>query len=381
MSVYRPKASRFWQYDFVLKGHRFHGSTGQETRRAAEAIERRYRLEAAEGRLGDTGGLTIDQAAGRWWIEVGETRRDASIEKRLGNLVALLGPRTRINAIETRHVSAAVQKRLAQTYQRSEAENAKRYRVAPATVNKEVVDLLRRILRRAKIVWGAQGLHEIDWKALRLNEPESPIVYFTAAQQAAWFSQCDPVTAVALRLLLTYGFRKSELFFPLSGFDPDGPRLVLQNRKRGAITVPLRAGDAAHIATRVGRAQAAGLDTVLYEAELDQDGRELRLVALTYHGLTARLRSAARRAGITVRGPIHGARHHAATVAVRRSGSLRTAGRLVGHADYRSTLRYAHALEEDVLRALGEDVSSRNSPEVPAPLGHIVEGKQRRRRS
>ncbi len=38
MSVYKPARSRFWQYDFVQNGRRFHGSTGQETRRAAEAV-------------------------------------------------------------------------------------------------------------------------------------------------------------------------------------------------------------------------------------------------------------------------------------------------------------------------------------------------------
>lgn len=357
MSVYKPKQSRLWHYDFVLKGRRFHGSTGQDGRRAAEAVERRFRLEAAEGRLDDAGGLTLDQAAGRWWLEVGEHLRDHTLQRRLLQLVKLIGPGVRLNDIETKHVNAAVQKRRGQGYRRSEEEGAKVYPVAARTVNKDVVNLLRRIHNRARKLWGAKGLHEIAWGELELPSPPDPIVYYTAAQRTAWLAECDELARVCLQILLTYGLRKGELFFPLDAFDPDGPRLVLNRRKAGANTVPLKAADAADIAARLGRARAAGLETVWFEEQLNRRTGELELKPLTYHGLTSRLRSAARRAEITIRGPIHGARHHAGTEALRRSKNIRTAGRLLGHADLKSTMRYAHALEDDVLSALGDDAS------------------------
>ena len=72
MSVYKPAKSPYFHFDFVLKGRRFHGSTGVETRRAAEGIERARRIEAAEGRLDDAAPLSIDQAAGKWWAERGK---------------------------------------------------------------------------------------------------------------------------------------------------------------------------------------------------------------------------------------------------------------------------------------------------------------------
>lgn len=58
MSVYKPAKSRFWQYDFQHKGRRFHGSTGVEGKRDAEAVERRIRIQAAKGELDDASRMT-----------------------------------------------------------------------------------------------------------------------------------------------------------------------------------------------------------------------------------------------------------------------------------------------------------------------------------
>jgi hypothetical protein len=46
MTIYRPKGSPFYHFDFVHRGARFHGSTKQSERRAAERIEREERERA-----------------------------------------------------------------------------------------------------------------------------------------------------------------------------------------------------------------------------------------------------------------------------------------------------------------------------------------------
>ena len=46
MSVYRPKGSPFYQYDFQWRSHRFHGSTKQTSKREAEKAERVERERA-----------------------------------------------------------------------------------------------------------------------------------------------------------------------------------------------------------------------------------------------------------------------------------------------------------------------------------------------
>lgn len=360
MSVYLPKKSRFWQFDFVVRGRRFHGSTGATSRRAAEAAERRLRIEAAEGRLGEASALTLDQAAGQWWKEVGRFRGDAAdVERRLARLLALVGRHTALADIGTAAVSAAIQKRRGQVYQRGGKASVRRL-PANATVNRDVIETLRPILRRAATHWGARGLPAIAWRDLRLAEPAAPVRVYSAAEQAAWSAECGPAVALALRLLLTYGLRFGELFFGLDAFDAEGPRLAVTKRKRDVpLSLPLRADDARAIAARVGRARAAGLDHIWY-AEDDRG----RLQPLTYHGLKARLNGAADRAGIAPGRRIHGARHHAGTTAAR-AGGLGLARELLGHADLKSTLRYAHTLEAHLREHL--EALPRNSPEPEFP--------------
>jgi hypothetical protein len=75
MSVYKSRKSPYYRYDFVIEGHRFHGSTRCETRREAEAVERQQR-EQAKGRVKEQrrskASLQLDDVAGRYWLEVGQ---------------------------------------------------------------------------------------------------------------------------------------------------------------------------------------------------------------------------------------------------------------------------------------------------------------------
>lgn len=369
MSVYKPKKSPYWAYDFQLKGRRFHGSTGVESRRAAEEVERRIRRQAALGELDDGQDMTLDQAAGRWWIEVGQHRASArQLEHRLEIACRLIGPGTKIREITTKVISVAIERRRGEGYTRardreatetSAARRAKVHDLRNATVNADVAKPLQRVLNRARKVWEVKNLPEIDWAALALPEPEAEIRLYTAAQQAAWSAHCDETSRYALRLLLTYGLRFNEVFFPLEAFIPDapgGPVLALNKRKKGVLYLPLRDDDARHIAARVGQAHAARLTHTMIERAA---GR--KLVEVEYYALQSRLRVAAKRADLVMPRLIHGARHHAGTTMLAETGDLKLTQQALGHADIKSTLRYAHAMTDRLRAAL----NSRNSPGVP----------------
>jgi integrase len=375
MSVYKPAKSRFYQYDFRYKGKRYTGSTGVETLRKAEAVERHIRGEVALGLHDDQAGMTLDQGAGQWWEEVGKHLRTAKdIERRLETLLRLMGKDTRLVDINTRKVSVAIEKRRGETYQKAPdkpGKPARRYPVANATVNADIISPLRRILRRAETVWEVKPIAKIDWKALTLAEPEPEIRLYTADQRAAWIGQCDPVAGRALEYLLRYGLRLNELFFPPAAYLPAdefaGPRLAINKRKRGVMLLPLREDDARDVAARVGRAQAAELETIWFEEKVipacGKRPEKIVLEPLTYYGLQARLRSAAKRAGINMARVIHGARHHAGTVMLGKTGNLKLTQQLLGHADIKSTLRYAHALEADLRSALeGSPTAATGAP-------------------
>lgn len=364
MSVYKPAKSRFYHYDFQFKGRRFHGSTGQARRRDAEEIERKARLDAAAGRLGEASQFTLDEGAGKWWQEVGKRRGDSDdVWRRLSNLLVLIPKGLRLSEITSAIVNEAIQRRRGQTYRKSKRRDAKEYLPSNATVNRDVIETLRPILRRAATHWGAQGLPEIPWKEHRLQEPRETVRIYSAAERTAWTDACGPAAKLAVRLITRYGLRFGELFFALDAYEADGPRLVwMKGRKRDVPhVIPLLREDAAEIAARISRARSASLESIWFD-EIEEDGK-LRLEALTYYGLQTRLRTASKRARIKQGRVIHGARHHAGTTIMRSSGNIKVTQKLLGHADIKSTMRYVHALEEDVRAALEADEKPRNSPE------------------
>ena len=325
MSVY-PKG-RYWHYDFVYKGRRYHGSTGQETRRSAEAVERARRLEAATGIGADAGDLMLDLAASRYHDEVNHTlSADVNLYKRLIVMVDCVGKGKLLREIDTAVIAEAIRRR-------------RKYpgrTPAPATVNRDLIDhTLRPLLNRARKVWGAKSLPSIDWRAVRLKEPKGIVREYSQAEIDAWRGGLEPLARLALDLMLTYGLRFGELFFLPADVDGAGARLTLRNRKAGdTLTVPLVPDHARVLAAMASTRKAS--EPVL---------------PFTYWGLHSQIRTAAAKAELGARA-IHGARHHAATTLLRATGNLKLTQRMLGHASIQSTMRYAHATEADLREAI-----------------------------
>lgn len=367
MSVYQKPGSRLWLYDFQIKGRRFHGPTGQTSRRAAEQVERQRRLEAATGQLGAVAAMTLDEAAGRYWAEAGIGRGDArSVEYRIEQLLTLIGPKTTLGDISQKTIARAIEKRRGIARKRGRAEDATAYFPKDSTVNRDVIETLRPILRRARSHWTAHadrhGLPEIDWRALRLREPRGLSRLYSATERAAWREACPAEVRSALDLLLTYGLRLGELLFhpDALNLDPVEPTLTLQKgRKKDVILyVPLRLDHARDLAALAGRALAA--DPPLKSLWFEQHGK--KLVALTYHQIEGRLSKAADAAGIGGERRIHGARHHAGSTVLKRTGNLKAVQGLLGHASIASSQRYAHVLAEDLRAALEDPVEAASAP-------------------
>lgn len=347
MSVYRK--GRFWHYDFVHRGRRYHGSTGQETRRAAEAVERARRLEAATGARQDAGDLTLELAVSRYYDEVSPTLSPGvDLQRRIDVVLDCVGKGKLLREIDTATIADAIKRR-------------RRYpgrTPAAATVNRDLIDhTLRPLLNRARKVWGAKTLHAIDWRSVRLKEPKGIVREYSDAEVAAWRDGLEPIPRLALDLMLTYGLRFSELFFVGADVDGVGARLTLRNRKAGdTLTLPLLSEHARILAAM---ASTRSIDETVFP--------------FSYWGLMSRFRTAAKKAGLGERA-IHGARHHAATRLLRSTGNLKLTQRMLGHASIQSTMRYAHASEGDLRAAL--DSMSRNSPEAVAPaVARSVENK------
>jgi hypothetical protein len=90
MSVYRPKGSPFYHYDFQWRGHRFHGSTKVTSKRDAQKVEvderEKSKQHVAKMEAARTS-LRLDDVAGRYWIEVGQHHKRSD---NTGHMVGLL---------------------------------------------------------------------------------------------------------------------------------------------------------------------------------------------------------------------------------------------------------------------------------------------------
>jgi len=367
VSVYKPAKSRFWHYDFVHKGRRVHGSTGVETRRQAEAYERRIRRQLAEGALDDAAQMTLNAAAGRWWSEKGERLASAADrERQIAVVIQIIGAETKLVDIDTPCVARAIQKRRQIPYRKS--PNSAPRLPSDSTVNRDIIDALRPILRRAKRAWGAKGLPEIDWGELRLDEPKPKPKELVGGELADVKGAVREYWRDLIGFCVRYGCRIGEAFFPLSALDiddRDNARVLLRDRKGGDDhVIPLLPEDAALLAARAGRARAAKLDTVWF--------RELksgRLKALHYGGAVKAISGAMTKTGLReakgMKGS-HDLRRHSAMQVLRATGNLRVTQKLLGHASIQSTLVYAHAIEADVKAAIASTAEKASGAE-PGP--------------
>ena len=149
MSVYRPKGSPFYHFDFIWRGNRVHGSTRTTNRREAEKAERleRERIKAhAEQVSAASSSLRLDDVAGRYWIEVGQHHAGAdNTERLIGYLIDFFGKDKLLTEITGNDVAKLVAWR--RGHKRRDGSL-----ISPYTVN-DTTEQLKKLFTRAK-AWG-----------------------------------------------------------------------------------------------------------------------------------------------------------------------------------------------------------------------------------
>lgn len=339
MSLY--KRGRVWHYEFYLDGVRYRGSTRETTKAAAREVEDRERNRARAVDSGTEAPPTLMDVAALWWTATQAHLRSATTTAhRLETAKRCVDFSLPVTAITTRTVADAIAKRRGET-----THNARH--PTPSTVNRDIIDsTLRPILNYARRVLEIKGLPDIDWRALRYNEPRGRVREFTAAEIAAIRERIAhlPHHRDLFEFMIVFGVRLREAWFPLQCLDVEGGRIFLRQRKGGDWhSVPLDETWKALLAARAGRAASAKLDTVwFYE---DHQGK---LRAMTPRAFQSYMTGVLSSLGIKDARPAHDLRHHAGTQYVRRTGNLRGAQRLLGHENIVTTARYAHASEDDV---------------------------------
>ena len=351
MSVYKARGTDRYVFDFQRKGRRYTGPCETTERTAARRVERKKIAEVEAG-LGpdEASGMTLDAACAKWWDEVGQYRKASKDYERSLDLIGdCLSPRLRLREMTAARINDAVTARRLIPAEFRSRKGVKTRPVKNSTINRQIVDMLRRILHRARTTWGATALPEIDWGELRLNEGPRREREISDDEH----KRLDGAILVQhwrdfRDFMRTYGPRLDEMFFhPDDVYEVDGQVSIrIRERKDGSTyVVVLLAADGRLMLARKSRALAAEFKTCWYYTN-----RHGKFLPCTYNGAKSYLRKAIRRSGVKDL-TIHDHRHDVATKLTREAG-IAIAQAQLGHADISTTQRYVKVSTKDRLDAL-----------------------------
>ncbi len=353
MSVYRPKKSPHWHYDFVWKGRRYYGSTGLASKRAAEAYETRVRHDAITG-LKEKPSISLDEACGAYAVHAETLPSWSTIEGFLESLLAGIG--------KDKLLAEITQLDLQHYFARRRGTG-----VSNATINREI--------ENARAVWRrVRNTHHIGempkWTELFLKVSQKPPRELSSAEEPGLFEALRSDVIDVCDFALKSGWRLSEVI-DLRWSDCDLSVMQAATRIKGGDVVrrPLTATLVAIIAHQ----PKVGPFVFTYEAQktkpeyVDKLGRKQsgRVKGQRYKMTKTALRKpfvAAKKAAGIENFRFHDLRHTRGTRIVRATGSLAAAKEALKHRHIKTTLRYAHVLDEDVRNALDAS-ESRTIPE------------------
>lgn len=372
MSVYKPKGSPFFHYDFQRAGRRFYGSTGCKTRREAEAFERlEAKKAAALPKAGATEHVAITHAWARFWDEKGQ--HDAKSDTTFARMEALQDGLTK--ALQARNRSTAISEIDADviasyvaTRRGTKGRNGKL--LSNASVNREL-QILRRILRRAQRVW-KMPVHLPAWDELMLPEADERVIDISRDIEADIIGRMRPDFRAAARWLILSGLRAGNAlpFDPANVDFAMGLITVMQkSRKPGGRmhVLPITAAMATLLGNEIGRLPDA---VFTYVARRTREGRVRgQRYPITPETFYNEFKVAAVAAGLPDLRP-HDLRHVAGTRTLRASGgNLRAAQRHLGHSRISTTTKYAHYMLDELRDAMAAAHSPEENPEIVGDKG------------
>jgi len=374
MSVYKPKNSPHYHYDFVVGGQRFYGSTGSSNRREAESQERLKREGAKaahkSAKASEGGPLTISKAATRYYNEVGVRHANAdTTDTDLMRLVEYFGEAKLLVDIDDAEVAKLVQWRSKHhAWGREERADKKPMQlVTPATVNRSTTLVLKKLFTRAKRTWRYTFPLEPIWADHFLAEPKERVRELKkdegSALSLATRSDYEPIFA----FVRATGLRLNECILRWSEVDWEtgwiskpgkGGRMVktaITSTVR-EILLPLRGDHSEFVFTyKAQRVRKKGAGYKGDHVERERDAR----YPITYSGLKTQWKRIRAKAGVKDF-RFHDFRHDLATKLLRETGNLKTVQKALSHADIKTTTRYAHVLDEEVADAMEKLGQKRN---------------------
>jgi integrase len=365
MSIWKPKNSPLYRFDFWLGGRRFHGPTECTTRKeakAVEAVEREKAKAQVKAMKRSRASLLIDDVADRLWRESGQFDADpAATSTNIARLVDYFGKTKALSDIDHSEVKKLVAWRRGHRVK----DRKKAPLISNATVNRSATKVLQRLFTFAKAE-GAQFEHEPKWTELLLPEPlervrelqDDEATALDAAMRADYEPFFEFVRASGLRQKECVTLRWTEVNF--------GTRQIVRIGKGGRrvvfpitdaireILFPLQGQHPEFVFTYVAIYGNKRLGRVR--------GQRYQLTITGTKTAWQRMRA---KAGVKDF-RFHDYRHDFGSKLLRDSGNLKLVQKAMNHRDIKSTLRYAHVLDEDVAAAVERLAESRKKSRTEA---------------
>lgn len=382
MSLYRSKKSPFWQFDFQIERLRFYGSTNATDKREAKTFEEGEKQRARElidaTSKSGRGPLTVGAAIDRWWDEHGRHLRDHHLEAELAWLGAQLGRGTFLHDITDDTVSRLVRERRKDVVRAGRDENGiQLWRpVTARTVNKTVISMLRRIMRRARDNWDAAILREPVWKKHLLKETRRPVREITPAEEEILDAVETADWAILRRFAIIMGLRQREILlrWPQVDFDQGVIRII----GKGGIpaVLPLSREAYAILWAQRGRHPefvftfTAQRTRPCPRTKDPKTGKPFVFVKgqrypITAYGIRSNKRRWKNNGQIEARW--HDTRHTTGMRTLRATGNLKVVQKLLRHSDVAITAKfYTDALVDDIRDALETTAKSRKKSRTGA---------------
>lgn len=358
MSVLRRGNSRYWYVQFQFQGQTFIRSAKTTDKRVAEQLEREWRRELhARAFLGKRERITIADAVAAFCRTKAGTPNHRNLSIQSGHLDRLFRTVRYLDAVSSEDIERLKRDR--------EREGA-----GPASI-RHLMNLLRASWKHAKRL-GYQ-VSDLDFPAIKI--PKHRLRYLTSAEERRLLAELDPRRDVKrlapyaerhpslvqamwdaydlVVLLLDTGARYSEIAgLEWRQVDLD-PRTLHLWRPKVQNESVLYLTDRAH-------------DTLRRRAETTT---AQRFVFLSRKGgkrgyASQAIRKAINRAGLEGV-TIHTLRHTHATRLVQNGLSVYEVKEVLGHADVKTTMRYAH-LEQLQVTSRARDVIDRFNSEFRA---------------
>lgn len=389
MSVYIPKAksgrpkSSYFHFDFVLKpvgktkSERFCGSTGQKTKKAAERVEAKLRELAALNKLGNL--MPLREATQRYLHEVapkvppkvpGVIEPSEIVAKRraleqqkhcMTELLTYYGEDTPIVSIGPDDVAQAVARRAATETIRWRKVNGELLPMPsgklpkPGTVNRQVVESLRRVLRRARKHWGIPiDLDQFQWggkDGVKLEEPEDRNRELSAAEEHRLWENLPADYHLICEMYIISGKRQSLwLMLPKERINrAEGKVLMRKLKKRREewswVELTEREREIVDLAWNEAP------DCPYLFTAISRRPREMgKRIPITRQMLNDNVKGAIVKAGIRDF-RLHDFRHTFGSRAYRAAGgNIKTLQKAMDHSSIKSTLRYVAVDQAEVMK-------------------------------